>query len=392
MTTFSLTALPGDAHPGLDRVPELAGGLLATAGRGVIVLALDGLSYAVAARTLERAHVGVLRSTFPSTSTTGWLTAVTGADPSRHGAIGMVYRAPEAGHTTILSSGKPLTYAAAAAENLAADRPLIEPAETMFERAVAAGYGAYVVGAELETLSGQWVQALLRGAQMVRSSARQLTKDPVEVVERTIYDVHRVLARPADTPFLLWVYVNLDDHIHALGYDDRLAGALRLLDVAGQRWADAGWSVLAHADHGQVPVRPDPELIDAWNRLDRAEFCRMPAGGAGRVRWLYPAAGRETEVAERLRAALAGHALVLTGADLHRHGLLAATDVVRDRIGAVVAVATSPAFPVPDASLACEHGGLTDDEVLVPLATWGPNRPAHQPPPAPPAPATPASP
>lgn len=382
MTPYA--GLHAGLHAGLDSVPELVGRCLATASRGVVALALDGLSHAVGAQALAHARVSVLRSTFPSTSTTGWLTAVTGVDPSRHGAIGMVYRAPGAGHSSHLISGKSLAYAGAADDpggETVAGRPLIEPAETIFERATAAGFRAWIVGAELETLSGEWVEALTRGAEIAPSPADRLTKDPVDVVERTVREVEAVLAKPSDAPILLWAYVNLDEHIHLAGYDDRLSAALRLLDEAAQRWGEAGWSVLAHADHGQVPVTPNPDLTDAWNRLDSARFCRMPGGGAGRTRWLYPEGRREAEVADRLREALAGHALVLTADDLDARGLLTATDVVRDRIGSVVAVATSPSFPVPDPALACEHGGLAEDEVLVPLAAWGPARdtppPAH---------------
>lgn len=47
-------------------------------------------------------------------------------------------------------------------------------------------------------------------------------------------------------------------------------------------------------------------------------------------------------MARSLRHALGEHALVLTPDDLDGRGLLAATPVVRDRIGAVVALATTP--------------------------------------------------
>jgi hypothetical protein len=38
----------------------------------------------------------------------------------------------------------------------------------------------------------------------------------------------------------------------------------------------------------------------------------------------------------------------------------------------VVARATTAAFPVPDPTVAWEHGSLSDDEMLVPLAAWNP--------------------
>jgi hypothetical protein len=347
-------------------VPGTIERCLSTAALGLCVLAIDGLSYGVAQAALAHAWTRCLRSTFPSTSTTAWLTAVTGADPSRHGALGMVYRAPGADGVTHLISGE--TYAFGPCRP--PENPLLRGGPTLFDRVVAAGGAAFVVGAELERLTGEWATALLHGARVVPSPAEKLDTDPVAVVERTVREVEAVLAEPHDVPPLVWAYVNLDDHIHLSGYDGRLHTSLRLLDTAASRWADAGWSVLAHADHGQVPVAPKVELLDAWDRLDSPVHCRMPGGGAGRVRWMYPLPGHEQELASLLSDVLADHALILTPDDLAERGLLAATTVVRERIGAVVAVATSAAFPVPDPTVAWEHGSLTDDEMLVPLAAW----------------------
>lgn len=347
-------------------VPEVVERCLRAAPRGLCVLAVDGLSYGVAEAALAHARTRPLRSTFPSTSTTAWLTAVTGADPSQHGALGMVYRAPDADCVTHLITGQTHAFGPCPPPR----NPLLHGGVTLFDRVAAAGATAFVVGAELERLTGEWAAALLHGARVAHSPATELDPDCIAVAERTVREVEAVLAQPHDVPPLVWAYVNLDDHIHISGYDDRLHASLRLLDTAASRWADAGWSVLAHADHGQVPVQPKPELLDAWDRLDSPAHCRMPSGGAGRVRWMYPQPGHEQELAAALSDALGDHALVLSPDDLAERGLLAATPVVRERIGAVVALATSAAFPVPDPTVAWEHGSLTDDEMLVPLAAW----------------------
>ncbi|MFJ6392233.1 alkaline phosphatase family protein [Streptomyces sp. NPDC091972] len=347
-------------------MPEIVERCLSAAPRGLCVLALDGLSYGVAEAALAHARTRPLRSTFPSTSTTAWLTAVTGAAPSRHGALGMVYRAPGTDCVTHLVSGD--TYAFGPCPP--SGKPLLHGGTTLFDRVVEAGGDAFVIGAELERLTGEWAAALLHGAQVVPSPATVLDSDSVAVVERTVREVEAVLRRTSEVPFLVWAYVNLDDHIHMHGYDDRLHASLRLLDSAASRWADAGWSVLAHADHGQVPVAPRAGLLDAWARLDSPAHCRMPSGGAGRVRWMYPLPGHERKLAAELGDALGDHALVLTPDDLDERGLLDATPAVRERIGAVVALATSAAFPVPDPTVAWEHGSLSDDEMLVPLAAW----------------------
>ncbi|MFD5636995.1 alkaline phosphatase family protein [Streptomyces sp. NPDC127077] len=349
-------------------VTEVVAGTLRAAPRGLCVLAVDGLSLAVAESAFRHAHLRPLRSTFPSTSTTAWLTAVTGTDPGVHGAVGMVYRAPGADRVTHLVTGDTYTFGSRSTPGDA----LLNAGPTLFDHAAASGRGALAIGAELERLTGPWVDALLHGARIVPSPAATSIPDidPVSVAERTVREVEAVLARAHDAPPLIWAYVNLDDHIHRSGYDSRLREALSLLDTAAARWADAGWSVLAHADHGQVEVTPDPALAEAWARLDAPAHCRMPGGGAGRVRWLHPLPGREETVADALRDALGDHALVLTPDELHARGLLPATPVVRARIGEVVALATSPRFPVPDPTVTWEHGSVSDGETLVPLAAW----------------------
>lgn len=366
-----------NAPDGLNVVPDRVEAYLNAATRGVVVLALDGLSRAAADRTLAHARVSTLRSTFPSTSTTAWLTAATGRDAGEHGAIGTVYRAPGAERVTHLITGRTHGYPPERAQAPGDEPgPLLHPAPTVFDRARAAGARPIAVAPELEALTGPWADALLHGAERRRAPRPRAAGGtpptrPLAVVARAIREAAAVLDTTQGPPTLLWVYVNLDDHIHRHGYDADLDEALRVLDGAAARWADAGWSVLAHADHGQVAVRPSALLADRWAALDTPAHCRAPSGGAGRVRWLYPRPGRERRVAAELRDALAGHALVLTPGELAGRGLLADTPVVRRRIGEVVALATSAAFPTPDPAAAYEHGSTTDDEVLVPFAVWG---------------------
>jgi hypothetical protein len=358
------------------------------ARRGVIVLALDGVAAHVADQALAHAVVVPLRSTFPSTSTTAWLTSVTGVDAAGHGVVGPVYRAPRSRRVTDLLSGRSQGYAdRPGPPDREPSAPLVLNVPTVFDRAGGLGVRSVAVGRELAGLTGPWVEALLHGATRYRAAADGAPSiHPIVVVERTVRDVEAVStgspADPgADLPVLIWAHVNLDDHIHRAGYDAALLRALRILDEAADRWAAAGWSVLGHADHGLVPVSPDADLAELWERFDRPDRCQTPGGGAGRVRWLYPLPGLEQRTAEELRAALDGHALVLTPDELAERGLMDVSPAVRERIGPVVAIAASPRFPVPDRALRYEHGSTTPDEILVPFAVWGaPTAPAAAPP------------
>ena len=333
--------------------------------RGVIVLALDGLAFHVAAQALEHAELAAMRSTFPSTSATAWLTSVTGLEASEHGAVGTVYRAP--------GTDRLVNVVAGGGAGEVEREPVVLAAPTIFDRARALGAEPVAIGPELAALRGPWVSALLRGATL-RADNEPAARTVSGIVERIARDVEAVLARPRTDPalpLLLWAYVNLDDHVHRSGYDAALLAALRFLDETAARWADRGWTVLAYADHGQVAVSFDSSLAARWDALDHPRHCRIPSGGAGRVRWLHPRPGHEERLARELRAALGEHAFVFTLDELDDRGLMNVSPIVRARMGELVAIAASPHFPVPDPSFSYEHGSITEDEVLVPFAAWG---------------------
>lgn len=381
---FSLAAVPAVLLAELER-----------ARRGVVVLAVDGVSHAAASSSWAGAEITFLTSTFPSTSATAWLTALTGRGPRVHGVPGMVYRV-----------GGTLVYAVTG-ERVAGTRGprpdgAVRPQPTVFERAT--GARCLVLGRELDHLGGEWAAALVRGAAPVSGVWRQDTDshsrpvhravglgpadlagqagDPELLAETIIGGVTAVLTGPATAAratagtagtagtVLLWVYVNFDEYIHDHGYDGAVLAALRRLDGAARGWAEGGWTVVAHSDHGQVPVRPDPALAAAWAEVDDPRECELPAGGAGRVRWLHPRPGREDAVRARLSAALGGSAVVFAASELPLPPHLR---LPPERAGAVVAVAASPAFPVPNPRLRFEHGGLDVDEMVVPLGVWRPS-------------------
>ncbi|WP_214106905.1 alkaline phosphatase family protein [Acrocarpospora catenulata] len=343
---------------------------LGRAERGVVVLAVDGLSWETAATAWRGAELDRLTSTFPSTSATAWMSSITGAPVSEHLVVGAAYRAPADGSLINVITGQTLALPHSGEDGPGRPSEGDRGLPTLFERAAGLAE-TVVVGRELDTLTSPWAAALTRGARRA-PHAHPLTTDPEDLVAGVIADVAAAVAAPRERPLLLWVYVNLDDHVHRHGYDARAMSALRRLERQASAWAAHGWQVLAYADHGQVPVTPDAALAARWAALDTPELCALPGGGAGRVRWLYPRPPLAGQVAERLADALDGHALVLPAAALAQAGLEPATGPMLERLGAVVAVATSPRFPVPDPGLAYEHGGWSPEEMLVPLARWAP--------------------
>jgi hypothetical protein len=342
----------------LRDVPDRVLAALDRADRGVIVLAVDGLAYDVAAEHWQPSTLDLLHSTVPSTSTTAWLTSVTGVGPDQHGLPGMVFRLPADG--TLVYAVNGTTLATGPADPGA--RPgLLWPHPTVFQRA---GVRCVALGRELDGLTGPWAPAVLAGCERVTVTApsrlAEQAADPRALVAGVAGDVTEVLAEP----MLLWAYVNLDDYVHRHGYDGAVRTALTELAGHAERWAADGWTVLAHADHGQVRCAPDPDLIRAFAAVDNPRDCLVPAGGAGRIRWLYPKPDRTERVADRLADALGDAAVVLPLAEVPELSALTG------RVGSVVAIATSPRFPVPDPTMRYEHGGLDDDEMHVPFAVW----------------------
>ena len=321
----------------LAEIPSRLEHALGKAHSGVIVLAVDGLSSDVAKQSWLSASVSTLSSTVPSTTATALLTALTGVPADVHRVPGTVYR-----------NGSGLVHAING-------MPAIPALPTVLER-----HGATVLARELDLLEGTWAQALLRGCTRIPAQAKHKlaaqAEDPPLLVANVVADLDKALK---DARFL-WTYVNVGDHVHRHGYDESVHEAMLRLDAHASRWAAQGWTVVAHSDHGMVPVDPDPELVEAWDAIVREE-CVIPSGGAGRTRWLYPKADRLEAVFDRVATTLGDSATVHHATDL---------GLPQPEAGPVVAVAASPRFPVPDPSVRFEHGGLSLDEIDVPFAVW----------------------
>ena len=378
-TTPGLPGLVPHPQQSLALVPGWVLRQLQASQRGVIVLGVDGLSWSVAAACWHAAELVCLTSTFPTTSATAWLTALTGVGPAEHLAAANSYLVPALGAVINATTAQPIAWPGQTPLPLEAgpDARLVAAHPTLFERAREQGATCVAVTRELDGLPGPWTDTLLRGAdrwdggRTSVSALRAQVADPRTLATAVVADVEQVLAeRPEAT--LVWVYVNLDDYVHLHGYDDAAEQALAALEAAATRWAGQGWTVVAHADHGQVRRVRDQDLEAVWGSVDTPAVCAFPGGGAGRTRWLYPRPGKAAEVTERLHQGLGSNALVLSAAELVDLGLLPDVPELLERVGEVIALARSERFPLEDPDMLYEHGSLQPDEMLVPLATWPP--------------------
>ena len=281
-----------------------------------------------------------------------WLTALTGAGLERHLVPGMVFHV----------DGSPVAAVAAGPEHL------LGPVESVFSRLRAAGVNSSVIPAMLAGYPGPWSRALWQGASIVPSTRPVATpSDPRDTATQAVADIDAVLATGAD---LVVAYVDIDTTVHQEGYSDRVQQALAILDSAATRWRKLEVLTMALSDHGAVEVRPDAAVTRRWTAVADSGLCDPVSGGAGRVRWLHSCPGQHERLLQVARDALGEVAWVASKWEVAQRGLWPASESLLRRVGDVVAVATAPAFPVPQEDMRYEHGSITPMEMLVPFAVW----------------------
>lgn len=339
-----------------ERVRAVVAGTAQAAPRPhVIVLGVDGIPYDLACRAWRRAHLTRARSVFPTTSSTAWLSSLTGAGVDAHGIPGVVFAVPEQGESLV--------------DVYAYKGPLGDaPPEDLFSDAARCGYTPVAILGDLEDTHCTWRDLLVHRAHKVhghrffsRLSRLDDPLDPGELGGRLEGAVaHALAAHPG--PCLVWCFIDADRHIHRHGYDQPLVELLERIDALAGEWARRGARVIAHSDHGLVPTRHDPAIADALERVIAAHACAM--GGAGRTRWLYTAPATEQrvrdELARRLPASVRIH---------HADELFAPGSLARRRVGSIVLIAEGEDFLAAD-GYRFEHGSLTERELDVPFAEW----------------------
>jgi hypothetical protein len=338
----------------------------------VVVVGVDAISWKAASANWSPDRLVPLTTTFPSTSACAWVSALTGLGPADSGVAGAVYRVASADAAFNPFTDRAHGWAGSGSERPPLPEARCGPWDTVFTDVSRLGVRPWAIPGDLQNFAGRWTDALLQGAELVASSAPwdRLRYLPDRLVAAAIEDLDRILAERRDRASLGWILLNLDDYVHHAGYDRHTQAALRQLDSAFRRWADAGHVVVSFADHGMVANTMTLEEHDRFDDIGSADRCRLPPGGAGRVRWLHPKPGRIGEVRTRIESDFGDRASVLPRDALAELGLLPRGVVLDEAVGEVVCLATGDWFPVPDPRACFEHGSVTADEMMVPLAVW----------------------
>lgn len=364
--------LPAAAH--LLGVPEfraeaigLAGPLREALGRPqhIVVLLVDGLgAVQLAAHTSQAPHlaamreVGPLAAPFPSTTCVSLTSLGTGLPPGMHGIVGTSFRLDDGSVLAPLSwGGDPNPIAT-------------QPEPTVLERAAGAGILVTSAAPAAHRASGL-TRAALRGGEYPGADTL-----PARLAVAAGAITRAKAERRASLTYVYWPDLDKTAHVHGVAsaayraelarVDSLVAGLLELVrdDVA----------LLVTADHGIIDI-PDDRRIDLEARpaLRRDVVTIL---GEPRVRHVYTQAGRAEAVRRLWRDELGDRADVRTRAETV--DLLGPVDDwYADRIGDVVAIAnddwalTSQRVDRIVSALRGQHGGLTDEEVLIPLRAAG---------------------
>jgi hypothetical protein len=330
--------------------------------RGLVVIAVDGLGYSQAQANLTTANLSPIISEFPTTTVACLMTSVTREPAFRHGFIGVQFLHPDGDRLVNCHDGS-----TTGATETAPDRRTATPTfQTIFDVLADTGISSVALPNELAGLHADTSDRLLHGARIAGPCLPAKT-DPVDLVAAF---ADELTAATGDRPdALIWTYLDLDSHVHRHGFDQRAALAMAALDELARRLRDSGTSVLVFSDHGLARSSPSQATRDAWAEAASTRCCRLPPGGAGRIRWLYP----RPDQADRLTDFATDQfpdAVVITSDQLAELGFVTAGSVGQRRLGEIVLIATGADFPVPDPEMAYEHGSMTAEEVVVPMAIW----------------------
>lgn len=311
-----------------------------------VLVLFDGLGVA----QLEHPEAGVFRSTlaatldapFPTTTSVSLSTIATGLTPSRHGQVAHLSWYPDVGRVVntlkwVTLTGDPVPY----------DYTTLLPRPNLWERLGEAGAEAITVQPG-EFHGSPLTRSLYRGARF------EGAWDVGDLIDATV-----TLARePGRLIFTYVPFVDVAGHVTGQGSEEFTA-AVR---AAAMVWdgivsgLPSEVVILGTADHGLMEVTDEDKLLVRDPRFDQLRFAGDTRGVS---LWGDPT------LIEDLALSVGGtlaDPVSLIGPD--------PTDTALGRLGERLLLAPAGKAVIPkgfDKRLHCYHGGLTPEEIDVPL-------------------------
>lgn len=307
----------------------------------LVLVLFDGLGVAQlahdAAAPFRSSQVGVLSSSFPTTTSVALASMVTAQDPGEHGLIAHLMYHPGSDRVVntlkwVDLTGAPVTW----------DYASVLPRPNLWERLAEAGVEAITV--QPGSFQGSALSRLLyRGARF----------EPAWTYEELIDATINLASAPGRLIFTYVPPVDVAGHLHGLGsgeFTDAMRYAARVWDQLRSR-LPAGVALIGTADHGLIEYPPERKTLVRDRRFDSLRFAGDPRG--------VHVWGEEGLISDFARSV---DSEVVDPADLFgvRHPTMG-DGLVLAPPGRVV---LPPGF---DKRLLCYHGGLDPAEVEVPL-------------------------
>ncbi len=372
-------------------LPKDAFGGVETSGvENVILLLCDGLGYNEWKRQSGQGFIGAMAkkgnarpitTVFPSTTAAALTTVSTGLTPQEHGLPEWFVYMEELGEIIVTL---PFTrFGDMGRDTLlgAFDPKALFDGRTMFQRLTEAGVNCTSI--TNRTLAQTAYTTVSRaGSDVVAyNTASDLTVSLRRLVERS---------KGRNMFYAYWSYVDTIEHIYGPNTDEAevetslISHAFQegFLSKLGKEAAKKTL-IIVTADHGQVNVAPEKTLyMNRWTKLAKAfergpTGVRIPPWGSARDAYMRVTESRLEETTKYLEKKLAGVASVLKTEDAINEGLFGIntpTKKFRRRIGNLMILphGTKTVWfrykKGESLDLRGHHGGLTADEMTIPLA------------------------
>ncbi len=384
---YSIVAIPGlirtlfgDPVPRADAVRATLSSVIPPHPERVLLLVLDGMGYYHLRRLLadypdlnlnrliDSGMMIPVTSVFPATTTNALTSYSTGLTPQEHGMIGYrLYLKETAAITNMIRLSVLGNGSTGSAIEAGIDPKTFLGAPTLYAHLRRAGVESHI----------------LIGKYIANSGLSSIIYDGNEKVHGVVnfsdmLVVARRLLQKANGRMFLSLYWGETDAIaHTYGpWTEEFTAELRTIDAAIGRELMGkvdNTLILISADHGFVPMREsDYQTLSAIPELEHGLL--LPPLGEPRASYLYLREGARKRVQAVINEHLIGGLAALDSETALASGLLgigAVKPQVHERIGDLIVAATGPAalaHPYKDAiKLKGMHGGLTKEEMLVPL-------------------------
>jgi hypothetical protein len=343
--------------------------------KSIVLVGLDSIKYSFAEQIFRPDHMVCMTSVFPSTSIRVWPSALTGYSPETFGSVGPVFYAKEIDALYNALDDSYRIQGPFVVDPQVTGKHPIGSKDNLFSDLNVLGFQTVCINGFYAHKQSRWSQAMQENAGRYVTSKydwRKITMQPDQIVASIREDVSEALtSRNKGLNALVWTLSDIDCYVHEHGYSDNLKTALGELDSFFRDLASDGHLVIAFADHGQVP-QVISTFTEGWDKIHSDENCRRPSGGAGRVRWSYPRAGREQALKGEIEGLLGDTAAVIWRDDLEKLGILSLGENLKSQIGEIVVLGLTEDFPLAlhGDGFIFEHGSVSKDEMIVPLMIY----------------------